>query len=69
MDIGTDVYGRKMDLYHFHNEVYCDHIKNGNVVRTNSITVDDRIIRMFSAPYTSGAYIYDEIKRTYGRTL
>lgn len=67
--IGTDYYNRKMELYHIGNEVYCDHIKNGVVVKTNSITVDNRILGLFSSPHTSGAYIYDEIARMYGKKL
>lgn len=67
--IGTDCYNRKMELYHIGNEVYCDHIKNGVVVKTNSITVDNRILGLFGSPHTSGAYIYDEIARMYGKKL
>lgn len=67
--IGTDCYNRKMELYHIGNEVYCDHIKNGVVVKTNSITVDNRILGLFGSPHTSGAYIYDEITRVYGKKL
>ena len=51
--IGTDCYNRKMELYHIGNEVYCDHIKNGVVVKTNSITVDNRILGLFGSPHTS----------------
>lgn len=69
MEIGIDIYGRKMELYHYRNEVFCDHIKNGQVVRRNHITVDESFVRLFYAPHTSGAYIYDEIKRKYGRAL
>lgn len=68
-NIGTDRYGRTMRLYHSCNTVYCDHVKNGKVVRTNQIKVDNGIILMFSAPHTSGAYIYDEIHRRYGKWL
>lgn len=67
--IGTDCYNRKMELYHIGNEVYCDHIKNGVVVKTNSITVDNRILGLFGSPHTSGAYIYDEVARMYGKKL
>lgn len=68
-NIGTDTFGRKMELYHYCNEVYCDHIKNGKVVRTNHIIVDNNIIKLFAASGVSGAYIYDEIKRRYGKKL
>ena len=68
-NIGTDRYGRMMRLYHSCNTVYCDHVKNDKVVRTNQIKVDKDIILMFSAPNTSGAYIYDEIHRRYGKWL
>ncbi len=67
--IGTDCYNRKMELYHIGNEVYCDHIKNGVVVKTNSITVDNRILGLFGNSHTSGAYIFDEIARMYGKKL
>lgn len=67
--IGTDRYGREMRLYHSCNTVFCDHIKNGRVVRTGQQKVDNSIIMMFGARYTSGAYIYDEIKRRYGKSL
>ncbi len=65
-NIGTDRYGRTMRLYHSCNTVYCDHIKNGKVVRTKQAQVDNSIILLFNAPHTSGAYIYDEIYRRYG---
>lgn len=68
-NIGTDRYGRTMRLYHSCNKVYCDHVKNDKVVRTNQIKVDSDIILMFSAPNTGGAYIYDEIHRRYGKWL
>lgn len=68
-DIGTDRYGRKMLLYYQGRSVYCDHVRYGKVERTNSICVDDSIIRMFSCQNISGAYIYDEIHRRYGCTL
>lgn len=48
-NIGTDRYGRTMRLYHSCNTVYCDHVKNDKVVRTNQIKVDNDIILMFSA--------------------
>lgn len=48
-NIGTDRYGRTMHLYHSCNTVYCDHVKNDKVVRTNQIKVDNDIILMFSA--------------------
>ena len=67
--IGTDRYGREMRLYHSCNTVFCDHIKNGRVVRTGQQKVDNSIIMMFGARHTSGAYIYDEIKRRYGKSL
>lgn len=67
--IGIDKYGRKMFLYHTCNTVYCDHVKNDKVVKTNKIKVENRVILMFDAPHTSGAYIYDEIKRRYGKSL
>lgn len=67
--IGTDCYNRKMELYHIGNEVYCDHIKNGVVVRSKSITVDNRILGLFGRSHMSGAYIYDEIARIYGKKL
>ena len=54
-NIGTDRYGRTMRLYHSCNTVYCDHVKNDKVVRTNQIKVDNDIILMFSASHTSGA--------------
>lgn len=65
-NIGTDRYGRTMRLYHSCNTVYCDHIKNGKVVRTKQVHVSNDIILLFGAPHTSGAYIYDEIYRRYG---
>ncbi len=65
-NIGTDRYGRTMRLYHSCNTVYCDHIKNGKVVRTKQAQVDNSIILLFKASRTSGAYIYDEIFRRYG---
>lgn len=68
-NIGTDRHGYTMRLYHSCNTVYCDHVKNYNVVRTNQIKVDNDIILMFSASHTSGAYIYDEIYRRYGKRL
>ena len=68
-NIGTDRYGRTMRLYHSCNTVYCDHVKNGKVVKTNQIKVDSDIILMFSALLTSRAYIYDEIHRRYGKWL
>lgn len=68
-NIGTDRYGRTMRLYHSCNTVYCDHIKNGKIARTSQIKVDNSIILMFGAPHTSGAYIYDEIHRKYGKWL
>lgn len=68
-NIGTDRYGRTMRLYHSCNTVYCDHAKNDKVVRTSQIKVDNDIILMFSASHTSGAYIYDEIHRRYGKWL
>ena len=68
-NIGVDGYGRTMRLYHAYSMVYCDHVKNDKVVRTNQIKVDNDIILMFSAPHTSGAYIYDEIHRRYGKWL
>lgn len=66
-NIGTDIHGCTMHLYHSCNMVYCDHIKNDKVARTNKIKVDNDIILMFSASNTSGAYIYDEIHRRYGK--
>ena len=68
-NIGVDGYGRKMRLYHACSIVYCDHVKNDKVVRTNQIKVDYDIILMFSAPHMSGAYICDEIHRRYGKWL
>lgn len=68
-NIGTDRYGRTMRLYYSCNTVYCDHIKNGKVVRTNQIKVDNNVILLFGAPHTSGAYIYDEIHRRYDKWL
>lgn len=68
-NIGTDRYGRTMRLYHYCSMVYCDHVKNDKVVRTNQIKVDNDIILMFSDPHISGAYIYDEIHRRYGKWL
>lgn len=68
-NIETDRYGRTMCLYHSCNTVYCDHVKNDKVVRTSQIKVDNDIILMFSASHTSGAYIYDEIHRRYGKWL
>lgn len=65
-NIGTDRHGYTMRLYHACSMVYCDHVKNDKVVRTNQIKVDNDIILMFSASHTSGAYIYDEIYRRYG---
>lgn len=65
--IRTDCYGRKMELYHIGNEVYCDYIKNGVVVKTNSITVHNRILGLFGSPHTSVAYIYDELARMNGK--
>nr|DAH79083.1 MAG TPA: hypothetical protein [Caudoviricetes sp.] len=65
-NIGTDRYGRTMRLYHSCNTVYCDHVKDGKVVRTKEVQVDDDVILQFNAPHTSGAYIYDEIYRRYG---
>lgn len=68
-NIGIDTFGRKMELYHYCNDVYCDHIKDGKVVKTGHITVDNSIAMMFGSPHTSGAYIYDEIHRRYGKKL
>jgi hypothetical protein len=48
-NIGTDRYGRTMRLYYSCNTVYCDHIKNGKVVRTNQIKVDNNVILLFGA--------------------
>jgi hypothetical protein len=67
--IGKDGYGREMRLYHSCNTVFRDHIKNGRVVRTGQQMVDNRIIMMFGARHISGAYIYDEVKRIYGKSL
>lgn len=68
-NIGTDRYGRTMRLYHIGTTVYCDHVKNGSVVRTLQQEVDNSVIMMFNASHISGAYIYDEIKRRYGKSL
>ena len=67
--IGKDCYNRKMELSRIGNVVYCDHIKNGVVVKTNNIMVDNRILGLFGSSHTSGAYIYDEIARMYGKKL
>lgn len=67
--IGIDVYGRKMYLSHACNMVYCQHVKNGKVVRTTSVEVSNDIIMMFGSKHTSGAYIYDEIYRRYRKKL
>lgn len=67
--IWIDVYGREMRLYHYCNEVYCDHIKNGKVIKKTHIHVDNDIVKMFRNQNNSGAYIYDEIKRRYGKSL
>lgn len=67
--IGTDDYGREMYLSHSCNKVYCQHVKDGKVVRDSSVEVDNDIIRMFGARHISGAYIYDEIHRRYHRKL
>ena len=67
--IGKDGYGREMRLYHSCNTVFCDHIKNGRVVRTGQQKVDHRIIMMFGSRNISGAYIYDEVKHKYGKSL
>ena len=67
--IGIDVYGREMYLSHARNRVYCKHVKNGKVVRTNSVEVSNDIVMMFGARHTSGAYIYDEIYRRYRKKL
>ena len=58
-----------MRLYHNCNTVFCDHIKDGKVTKTGQQKVDNSIIMMFGASHTSGAYIYDEIKRRYGKSL
>lgn len=49
-NIGTDRYGRTMRLYHSCNTVYCDHVKDGKVVRTKEVQVDDDVISLFNAP-------------------
>lgn len=67
--IGIDVYGREIYLSHACNRVYCKHVKNGKVVRTNSVEVSSDIVMMFGARRTSGAYIYDEIYRRYRKKL
>ena len=67
--IGTDRYGREMYLSHSCNKVYCQHVKNGKVVRTSSLDVDNDIIMMFGSRHIIGAYIYDEINRRYRRRL
>lgn len=48
-NIGTDRYGRTMRLYHSCNTVYCDHVKDGKVVRTKEVQVDDDVISLFNA--------------------
>lgn len=69
MLIGTDIYGREMDLQHIGNRVFCSHMKDRKVVKVNYIDVSDEIIRMFSISRCSGAYIYDTIQRMYGKRL
>lgn len=59
-----------MYLYHYGKVVHCDHMKeDGFVARKSTIEVDDRIIAMFGNARICGAYIYDEIKRIYGKEL
>ena len=69
--IGTDSRGNKMYLYHYNVVVYCDHIsrKTGDVIKTGVCEVDSSIVRLFTEPLVSGAYIYDEIERRYGKKL
>lgn len=67
--IGKDLWGKDMYMYHSCNKVYVDHEKNGKVTRTASAEVDNDIIMLFGINRASGAYIYDEIRRRYGRRL
>lgn len=69
--IGKDAKGNKMYLYHLNTVVYCEHVDNqtGNVLKTGVTQVDSNIVRLFSCPHVSGAYIYDEIQRIYGKKL
>ena len=69
MYIGTDVYGRAMYLENVGNHVRCTHIKEQRAVSINDIEVSSDIIRMFRNPQISGAYIYEEIRRRYGKRL
>jgi hypothetical protein len=67
--IGKDYYGHDMYLYHYCNTVYCDHVKNGKVMRTKSLIVDNDIVNQFHVPTITGDRIYQEIKQRYHRKL
>ena len=67
--IGKDRWGKEMFMYHSCTKVYVDHEKNGVVTRTSSVEVGNDIIMMFGISHVSGAAIYDEIQRRYGRKL
>lgn len=58
-----------MYIYHYGKVVHCDHVKDGKVAKKNMLEVDDRIIAMFGNARICGAYIYDEIKRIYGKEI
>lgn len=67
--IGKDYYGHDMYLYHYCNTVYCDHVKNGKVMRTKSLIVDNDIVNQFHLSTITGDEIYQEIKQRYHRKL